>query len=194
MPRLALLVTSRYNWRRNEISMGQAEMARLWGVSDRTAKREIKLWLEQGFILCTRPGVRGRVAAYRLNLARLLEASEPFWPAIGSDFVERMTAPDVPPQTDQKVVHLNTHRVDKVATDPTDPWGSVKRALSDAHPEVYSSWLAQLKYAWLDPSKVRVTAPSRFVASYVNGHHLEAIRHAVQAVHPQVREVSIASG
>ena len=193
MPRLALLVTARYNWRRNEISMGQAEMARLWGVSDRTAKREIKLWLDRGFLVCSRPGVRGRVAAYRLNLARVLEVSEPLWPAIGSDFVDRMTTSDAPSALDQKVVQLDKHRAQSVASDPADPWLAVKQSLSDAQPEVYSSWLSQLVYERSGPSTVRVIAPSRFVASYVNGHYLGSIERAIQATHPDVSQVSIAS-
>ena len=193
MPRLALLITARYNWRRNEISMGQAEMARLWGVSERTAKREVKLWLEAGYVFCTRPGVRGRVAAYQLNFARILEKSEPFWPAIGSDFVERMTASDPPAEEDRKVVQLNTRRSIAVTPDPADPWATVKQALSSKQPEVFSSWLSQLEYDWQGTSTVQVTAPSRFVASYVNGHYLALIEDAICSAHPQVTQVSVAS-
>lgn len=173
--------------------MGQTEMARLWGVSERTAKREIKLWLDRGFLVCSRPGVRGRVAAYRLNLARVLEVSEPYWPAIGSDFVDRMTASDAPPPSDRKVVQLDNHRAQNVTSDPADPWLAVKQSLSDGQPEVYSSWLSQLEYERLGVSTVRVTAPSRFVASYVNGHYLGAIERAIQVTHPEVSQVSIAS-
>lgn len=193
MPRLALLVTARYNWRRHEISMGQSEMARLWGVSERTAKREVKFWLERGLLQCTKPGVRGRVAAYRLDIPAVLRASEPFWPAIGSDFVARMTAPDAPPASEQNVVHLNTRRPERVVADPTDPWAAVKQSLSDAQPEVYSSWLSQLEYERLGATSIRITAPSRFVASYVNGHYLGTVERAIRGVHPEITEVSIVS-
>ena len=63
--RLISLITARYNWQRNELSIGQAEMARLWGVNERTAKREVKRLLAMGLLDVKRAGVRGRVASYR---------------------------------------------------------------------------------------------------------------------------------
>lgn len=192
MPRLALLVTARYNWRKGEVSMGQSEMARLWGVSERTAKREIKLWVDRGLLVCSRPGVRGRVAAYRLNLSRVMELSEPFWPAIGSDFAERMSTDGATPATDQKVVRLPVTRVAQPENAEADPWFEVKQALSHAQPEVYSSWLSDLRFDRTAQGSVRVTAPSRFIASYVNGHYLGLIERAVTAHLPEVRQVSIA--
>ena len=192
MPRLALLVTARYNWRRNEVSMGQAEMAQLWGVSERTAKREVKFWTECGVLICTRPGVRGRVGAYRLNLSRILELSEPFWPAIGSDYVDRMSFGTIPPAPDdQNVVRLPVGRSSHVDPDPQDPWIAVKQSLMLDQPEVYSSWLADLKYEWLAAKHVHVTAPSRFVASYVNGHYAEFIERTLRAEFPDLRKVTI---
>ena len=35
------LITTRYNWQRDELTMGQGEIARLWSVDDRTVKREM---------------------------------------------------------------------------------------------------------------------------------------------------------
>lgn len=194
MPRLALLVTARYNWRRSEVSMGQVEMARLWGVSDRTAKREVKFWVEQGFLICCRPGVRGRVAAYRLDLGSVMERSEPFWAAIGSDYADRMSADMARPEADSKIVQLPVKHTNTPIPDPTNPWVAVKQSLSSEQPEVFSSWLAELEYAWASPEYIRITAPSRFVASYVNGHYLELLERTLRAVHPQVRQVSVDAG
>lgn len=39
--RLMALVTARYNWQRDELAVGQAEIARLWAVDDRTVKRDM---------------------------------------------------------------------------------------------------------------------------------------------------------
>ena len=39
--RLSALITTRYNWQRNELSMGRDEIARLWSVDERTVKREM---------------------------------------------------------------------------------------------------------------------------------------------------------
>ena len=40
--RLTALITARYNWRLEEVSVGQDELARLWAVNLRTVKREMK--------------------------------------------------------------------------------------------------------------------------------------------------------
>lgn len=191
MPRLALLITARYNWKRGEVSMGQTEMARLWGVSERTAKREIKFWVEAGVLVCARPGVRGRVASYRLNLTRIIELSEPFWAAIGSDFAERMRAGEGAAETGRKVVQLPVKRVSPSADLSEDPWIAVKQSLNAAQPEVYSSWLSDLGYDWAGQGSLRITAPSRFIASYVNGHYLEMIERAVRQVYPELRQISV---
>ena len=39
--RLITLMTARYNWARNELAVGQREIARLWSVDERTVKREM---------------------------------------------------------------------------------------------------------------------------------------------------------
>ncbi len=39
--RLSLLITARFTWRSGTFSVGRREMARMWGVTERTANREI---------------------------------------------------------------------------------------------------------------------------------------------------------
>jgi hypothetical protein len=39
--RLITLITARYNWGRDELAVGQREIARLWSVDERTVKREM---------------------------------------------------------------------------------------------------------------------------------------------------------
>ena len=39
--RLMTLVTARYNWKRDQLAVGQREIARLWQVDERTVKREM---------------------------------------------------------------------------------------------------------------------------------------------------------
>ena len=65
--RLMSLITTRYNWQRDELSMGQAEIAKLWNVETRTVKREMaKLrslgWLveKRACLLYTSPSPRDR--------------------------------------------------------------------------------------------------------------------------------------
>ncbi|WP_432816563.1 hypothetical protein [Sulfitobacter sp. JB4-11] len=88
--RLCALITARYNWRIEEVSVGHAELARLWAVNDRTVKREMKRLMQMGVLTCIRPGVRGRVGAYRLNYRRIYEMSRPHWIMVGPDFEDRM--------------------------------------------------------------------------------------------------------
>ena len=90
--RLIAAVTSRYNWRADELSVGQRDLARMWSVNERTVKREIKRLTDAQLLICTRGGVRGRVAAYRLNYAQIARLSGPCWPLVGPDYDARVKA------------------------------------------------------------------------------------------------------
>ena len=105
MLRLVALVTARYNWARDELTVGQREMARMWSVDERTVKREIKRLTSADILLQLRPGVRGRVAAYRLNIAEIHRLSAPVWERVGPDFSERMVQHN-PQAEGDKVVHV----------------------------------------------------------------------------------------
>ncbi|MFN3615195.1 MAG: hypothetical protein ACK4WC_11650, partial [Rubrimonas sp.] len=67
--RLIALITTRYNWAADSLSVGHDELTRLWGVSRRTVIREIDALREAGVLTVLRPGRKGRVTAYRLNPA-----------------------------------------------------------------------------------------------------------------------------
>ncbi len=41
MLRLITAIMARCNWRSEEMTVGQRDLARLWGVAERTAKREV---------------------------------------------------------------------------------------------------------------------------------------------------------
>jgi len=81
--RLTALITARYNWRLDEVCVGHEALAQMWAVNTRTVKREMKRLMDWGVLLCIRPGVRGRVGAYRLNYARIYELSRPVWAQVG---------------------------------------------------------------------------------------------------------------
>ena len=51
MLRLIALVTARYNWARDELTVGQREMARMWSVDERTVKRELKRLTTAGVLV-----------------------------------------------------------------------------------------------------------------------------------------------
>ena len=96
-PRLAVLITARFNWQSETLIVGQKEIARLWGVTERTAKREIALMRARGWLIVRRPAARGRVTEHGIDLARLLADTRPVWDAVGPDFAARLSHGDTAP-------------------------------------------------------------------------------------------------
>ena len=98
--RLITLVTARYNWARDELAVGQREIARLWSCDERTVKREMAKLRAMGWLIVRRQGVRGRVTEYSLAIDHILEDTRERWDAVGPDFALRMNgepASDVVP-------------------------------------------------------------------------------------------------
>ena len=95
--RLITLLTARYNWIRDELCVGQREIASLWACDERTVKREMAKLRELGWLVVRRQGARGRVSQYRLDIGRMLDGTRAQWPAIGPDFVRRLDPPDPAP-------------------------------------------------------------------------------------------------
>lgn len=186
MMRLMALVTARYNWALDELSIGQKDMAILWSVDERTAKRETKRLIEAGLLEVKRPGVRGRVAVYRLNAAEVYRRSEPHWTNVGSDFQSRMgsrtatsLAGSPPGETVVKVDFTTRSRADPQLPqqEAADPWQRAQRRLAEQQPTIFAAWFASLKLAAIREDQVHLVAPSRFAAQYVTTHflgHLEA--------------------
>ena len=93
--RLMALITTRYNWQRDELTMGQAEIAKLWSVDPRTVKREMAKLRSLGWLVEKRAAARGRVATHGIALDQIMVDTKPMWEAIGPDFVARV-APESP--------------------------------------------------------------------------------------------------
>ncbi len=176
--RLIALITARYNWKRDHFSVPQADMARMWNVSERTVKREIKRMLSAGLVTCVRPGVRGRVGAYRLNYAHLSDCTRPLWADVGNDYDTRMQGMQGP--SDAKVV-----KVDFAQRQPADKpldlpfadglWGRVLQRLAEADPANLRNWYMKLELQSSEPGRVVLTAPSAFVAQFVQTHLARAL-------------------
>ncbi|WP_099827910.1 DnaA N-terminal domain-containing protein [Oceaniglobus indicus] len=193
MLRLAAIVTARYNWSRDELSMGQAEMARLWAVDERTAKREVKRLLTGRILLCTRPGVRGRVAAYRLNIAEICRLSEPVWTTVGADFTERMRQLSAPEAV--AVVPDGAASPAEVAVPAAQGrWGEVQKVLRDLDPAGYSAWFSKLDCISDDDGTVQLGVRSGFVGQYIETHLDKTLRVAVAAVFGPGQTVTIRAG
>lgn len=173
--RLIALITARYNWQKDELSIGQAEMARIWGVHERTAKREIRRLLEAGLMLCLRPGVRGRVAGYRLDRGGIERFSRPVWDVLGPDFASR-AGQVMAAAGGVNVVRLDFGRPAEppppttVAAGRCGSWEAVLDRLGAAHPEATANWYRRLRLLGHREGVLEVAAPNPFVRDYVLTH------------------------
>jgi hypothetical protein len=154
--RLIALITARYDWRRDEVSIGRNELAQLWKTSEATAKRELGKFKSQGLLEIKRPGVRGRVAAYRLCHSNLSEKTRPNWDQIGGHFTERMadflnmdgSAPKTPNSTVEAEAQVWRHMVSTLSV--------------ELSPAVLEKWILPLIFVSADHGTVVLRAPSAF--------------------------------
>ncbi|MCB6179077.1 hypothetical protein LHP98_13210 [Rhodobacter sp. Har01] len=75
----------------DELAVGQAEIARLWSLEERSVKREMARMRELGWISLRRPPAQGRVAVHGLDLGTIMAQTRAAWANLGSDFEVRMT-------------------------------------------------------------------------------------------------------
>jgi hypothetical protein len=188
--RLSLLITARFNWRSGCFAVGLKEMARMWGVTERTAKREMAQMRGLGWIVVSVPAARGRVAQYRIELPVILHATMTHWDAVGPDFVARMSnAPEPDAHAETNVVPLR-----REVTPPEDDgseWARAARRLQAQDPAIYGSWFAPLQPADFESGTLTLVAPSRFIASYVRTHFLTRLLAALTAENRSIRDVQI---
>ena len=185
MLRVLSLITTRYNWRKNELSIGRDEIARLWSVDPRTVKREMAKLRTIGWITVKRPAARGRVAVYELDLKQILLDTSNIWPVIGSDFQDRM-GQGAEPETN--VVPFQA----KAPPEPSggdDVWSAVQSVLHARDPELWSSWFQHLVEADRAGGVVTLMAPSRFMADYIAQKWSGRVLAAYGRVDPSIRTV-----
>ncbi|SDE42345.1 DnaA N-terminal domain-containing protein [Ruegeria marina] len=187
--RISLLITARYNWQRNELSIGREEISRLWSVDERTVKREMSRLRSMGWLTVKRPGARGRVSVYELDLKQMLVDTRPSWHVLGADFTDRI---DQEPRTESNVVPFQAN----VAAPPDgteDTWSLVQAALHARDPELWSSWFRHLSEAERAGGRATLMAPSRFMADYIASQWTGRLLAAYARVDPSVRSIRIES-
>ncbi|WP_370462849.1 DnaA N-terminal domain-containing protein [Ruegeria sp. PrR005] len=187
--RLSALITTRYNWQRNELSMGRDEIARLWSVDERTVKREMARLRTLGWVTVKRPGVRGRVSVYELDLKQMLLDTRNSWAVIGPDFEARL---DETPQTETagNVVPLHVPPPRAEASD--DPvWAQVQVALYGRDPELWSSWFQHLSEVERGNGRAVLMAPSRFMADYIAAKWSGRLLAVYSRLDPSIRSIRI---
>ncbi|MEM7319242.1 MAG: DnaA N-terminal domain-containing protein [Pseudomonadota bacterium] len=195
--RLTVLITTRYNWRTNELSIGRQEIARLWSVNERTVKRELGKLRASGWMTVKRPGARGRVTVYELNLGGILADTQPVWPLLGPDFVQRLgsrqnpvSAQDSPSDSNVIPFHATAEQRDD---GDDDIWMRVQQMLHQRDPELWSSWFRHLSPAPSDHQTTILRAPSRFMADYIGTHLLRHLTTAYLQIEPNMGKIKVIS-
>lgn len=184
--RLITLITARYNWSRNELCVGQREIARMWSCDERTVKREMARLRGQGWLVLRQQGARGRVARYQLALEAIFADTRDQHENVGPDFALRREAAETPPEAPKVVSFPNVAPPD---ISSAEEWPLAQAILHSERPEIYGAWIARLKRAERAGGRLTLRAPSRFHASYVSTHLLPDLLSAVQAVDPDVSEL-----
>lgn len=187
--RLMTLITARYNWTRDELTVGQREIARLWAVDERTVKREMAKLRALGWLVVKRQGARGRVTEYGMDIETVLDATRAQWAAVGTDFEMRMRGQ---PEQSDKVVPLQAAS-NVPAPDISDgsEWSLTQAILHTEDLAVYGSWIRALERADRVGGRLTLTAPSRFHASYVDMHLKHRILSVCQSIDDSVSEIVI---
>jgi hypothetical protein len=169
--RLILLLTARYNWQGDALSIGRAEIARLWAVDERTVRREMGRLRELGWLVLRRPAARGRVALYGLGAGAVLAATRPGWARLGPDFAARLAAlagpAPLPAGAGPQVVAFPGPRPDAAAE---GPWARIRARLAAAEPDLARAWFDRLVPEPGPQGGLALRAPSAFVARYVETH------------------------
>lgn len=186
--RVMALITTRYNWQRDELTMGQGEIARLWSVDDRTVKREMARLRAQGWLVLRRQGVRGRVSVYGMDLNRMLEDTRPAWPLIGEDFIARLEPAEPAGQGASNVVPL---RAVPAPAETGSLWADAQACLHAEDAATYGAWFHALTDAGSEDNALTLAAPTRFHATYVTTNLKERLLAALRRIDPSVRDVRI---
>jgi hypothetical protein len=190
--RLAVLITARLSWRTETFSVGIREIARLWAVTERTAKRDMALMRARSWISVHRNATRGRVTEHRVNIEDVVIATRMCWPAVGPDFVERMGQGGQGSVADQTVVPFPSS-----PTAPPTPdgsvWGAAALLIHNTDPALYGAWFTQLREVEHGGGRLVLAAPSRFISNYVETHLIGKLLAAVTQIDAGLRDVRVVS-
>ncbi|WP_254440718.1 DnaA N-terminal domain-containing protein [Ruegeria sp. HKCCA6837] len=187
--RIIALITTRYNWRSNELSIGREEISRLWAVNERTVKREMSKFRALGWVSVKRPAARGRVAVYEIDLKQIMIDTQEVWPIIGSDFHARMMHE---PEPETNIVPF-TMKPAPTEDGESDVWSQVQSNLHERDPELWASWFQHLSEAERAGGTVTLVAPSRFMADYISQKWNQRLLAAYSRVDPSIRVVRVES-
>lgn len=188
--RLMTLVTARYNWTRDELCVGQRDIARMWSCDERTVKREMARLRAAGWLILSRQGARGRVAQYRLDLDKIFADTRAARDNVGPDFTLRREideTPDIP----AKVVAFPGRTTAPPDIASGNEWALTQSVLHQERPELYGAWIAQITRVSREGGRLVLRAPSRFHASYVATHLLDEITAVCRSIDEGVSHIDL---
>jgi DNA-binding MarR family transcriptional regulator len=196
--RLALLITARFNWQRESFASGTREIARLWGVTERTAKRELAAMRLRGWITIRRAPAKGRVTEHGVDLAQVLAATRGYWAAVGPDFVARMgrgpdeTLPEEGlPGAADNVVPFSRGTGQGAPIGDGTLWAAASRLIWESDATLHAAWFARLVETERSATMVELCAPSAFAARYIQTHFAGRLLAAVSSFDPGITEVRV---
>lgn len=189
--RFMTIITARYNWQRDELTMGRTEIARLWQVDERTVKRELAKLKLAGWMVVKRAAARGRVTVYGIAWDQVLDDTRTAWACVGPDFEVRIA--------DIRGGAVDDPEARKVVAFPAPPSGDTEwdRALAYLAREdrAFSAhWLTPLRRVGVAGGILELEAPSAFHAQYLMSQAGPRLLRAVQMAAPQVHRVLVRPG
>ncbi len=193
--RLMSLITTRYNWQRDELSMGQKEIAKLWSVDERTVKRELAKLKSRDWIKVKRAGARGRVTLYSICLENILKETQLDWGKMGPDFVERLTgitAPTAQNVHETNVLPFSGPQQIRPQEDGSI-WSSTSAILFDQDATVFAAWFQQLEEDGQEGGVLALLAPTKFHATYVQTHLADDILRTAMRIDPSIRSLRVSA-
>lgn len=176
--RFITLIVARYNWLADELAVGQAEIAALWAVDERTVKREMARLRDMGWLVVKRPAARGRVAVHGLDIEAVRAVTEPAWGAVGPDFAARMGGQGAAASA-PNVVAFPRAAVPEMPPGASG-WDRARARLQAEDGAIFAAWFAPLRLREAEGGAVDLVAPSRFHASFVATHHLGRLTAALR--------------
>lgn len=186
MLRLISAITARYNWKADELSVGQADLAKMWSVDLRTVKREMKRLREAELLILKRAGAKGRVSAYSLNQEKIEELSADKWDLVGPDFGERMRE-----QVRAEAVRSQAKVVQFPEAASSGPWGRAQRHLASKDAARFNAWFSKLQLIGSRADEIVLGAPSEYHANYVNTRLLSELHEAFAATGSPMTKVLV---
>lgn len=157
--RLINLITCRYNWRKNELSIGSKEVGELTFTSQRTAKRTLKALTDLRFLIVRLQGRKGRVTKYGLGITAIFEAAALHAKPKCHQFSERITADSLGPSASVPPTDF------KVEAQACRKWNAICVDIADKSQSLYVSWFADMVGSVKD-GQLTVACKSNFIQNY----------------------------